>query len=110
MSIRFYISWYPGDPIYPAYMPDCALLISPTSISQQWNIRSLSTLRARWIWDSAAFPYLNSPKSPPTAAALLARQLKIIEGVNIPTLLCPLDSPLRPGSMSVETTDHQIAS
>ena len=109
MPTRFYVSWYLGDPVYPAYVPDCALLLSPTSLSRRWTVRALDVLPSRLILDSGGFRYLRSSERPPTVQETLARQLAILGGVAVPTLLCPLDSPLSPGPAPVSDVDQQIA-
>lgn len=109
MPIRFYVSWYLGDPVYPAYSRDCSLLLSPTSLSRQWTLADLPTLPARLILDSGGFRYHRSGDAPPTAAELLQRQLAILSGHTIPTLICPLDSPLGHGAVSAVHTDAHVA-
>lgn len=109
MPFRFYVSWYLGDPDYPTYVPDCTLLLSPTSLSRQWTVRELPTLPSRVILDSGGFRYLNSDDRPPTADELLQRQLAILDHTAIPTLLCPLDSPLGQSSLSIGDADQHIS-
>ena len=108
MSIRFYVSWYLGDPVYPAFAPDCALLISPTSLSRRWTVRQLPAWPTRLILDSGGFRYLQTNERPPIAQEVLTRQLEILDGVTIPTLLCPLDSPMAPRPMSISAADQQV--
>ncbi len=110
MPIHFYVSWYLGDPVYPVYSTDCALLLSPTSVSSRWTLRSLSAQPTRLILDSGGFRYSTSSENPPTAADLLHRQLLILDGLVIPTLLCPLDSPVGSGRIQVLAADQQISS
>ncbi|MBK9052031.1 MAG: hypothetical protein IPL78_14315 [Chloroflexi bacterium] len=50
----FYVSWYPGDPIYPAHDPNCALLVSITSVAQDWTIDQLPHLPQKLLIDSGA--------------------------------------------------------
>lgn len=109
MSIRFYVSWYLGDPDYPTYVSDCALLLSPTSLARNWTVRDLPTLPSRLILDSGGFRYLNSDDRAPSAGELLLRQLAILDHITIPTLLCPLDSPLGQVSLSIVSADQLIA-
>ena len=109
MPIRFYVSWYLGDPVYPAYTRDCSLLLSPTSLSRQWTLRDLSALPARLILDSGGFRYHRSGEKAPTAHELLERQLSILGDTGIPTLLCPLDSPIGWSSVGIVDTDLKIA-
>lgn len=109
MSIRFYVSWYLGDPVYPAYASDCGLLLSPTSLSRDWTVRNLSTLPSCLILDSGGYRYSNSSERRPSAASLLERQLAIMGDAQIPTLVCPLDSPVGLGTPSVAKVDEQVA-
>jgi hypothetical protein len=45
----FYVSWYPGDPIYPYYDDDCAMLISVASVSSDWSLARLTKSPRRLI-------------------------------------------------------------
>lgn len=109
MSVRFFVSWYLGDPLYPTYVEDCALLLSPTSLSRDWTLRNFPEKPSQLILDSGAFRYLNSNEQPPTPATLLERQLAILDGHNIPTLLCPLDSPIVSGIVASADVDRQVS-
>lgn len=107
--IRFYVSWYPGDPIYPIHASDCSMLLSPTSVSDVWTVQRLSSLPARLIVDSGGYRYAASDDIPPTAATLLQRQIKIIANSRISTLLCALDTPLTLPQITPVQADQNIA-
>jgi tRNA-guanine family transglycosylase len=72
-------------------------------------VRELNALPSRLILDSGGFRYLRSGERPPTVQEVLARQLAILGGIAVPTLLAPLDSPLPPGPVPVSAVDQQIA-
>jgi tRNA-guanine family transglycosylase len=91
--MRLFVAWYPGDPIYPQYDPDCALLISPTSVAGRWKMRHLPVQPQSLIVDSGGFRYSMSTE-PPTQRAVFERQLRLIEGADCPVTLCQLDYPL----------------
>jgi tRNA-guanine family transglycosylase len=92
--MRFYISWYPGDPWYPVYDEDCAMLISVTSVSQVWSLDDFLKLPRYLMLDSGGYRYAIAPDERPTPREVFERQLRIIEDREVETVLCGLDYPI----------------
>lgn len=99
MSMIFYVSWYPGDPYYPSYDDDCSLLISISSVSRDWKIKSFPQLPKQLIVDSGGFRYAYLPNESLTPKKTLERQINMLANVEIPTLVCTLDVPVIENSL-----------
>ena len=94
----FYVSWYPGDPWYPLYDDDCAMLISVPSMYRDWTLNNVAKPPRRLMLDSGGYRYAIAPSESPTAKEVFERQLRTIEGCQVETILCTLDYPiLNPG-------------
>lgn len=106
--MRFYVSWYPGDPWYPLYDDDCALLISVTSVSREWTLQEVTQLPCSLILDSGGYRYAIAPTERPAPKTLLEWQLRIIPDMRIPTLLCALDFPILDETLSANQKDQCI--
>jgi tRNA-guanine family transglycosylase len=106
--MRFYVSWYSGDPWYPDYEDDCAMLISVTSVSQTWTLRDPDNLPKHLILDSGGYRYARYPDQTPTPIALFQRQLDIVAETPVPTLLCSLDFPILDDGLSQPEKDACI--
>lgn len=104
----FYVSWYPGDPLYPAYDPDCALLVSITSVAQDWTIDRLATLPRRLLIDSGGYRFAIAPDDALSPTQVLQRQLALLNGATIPTIICARDYPLLDKSISPNERDKSI--
>jgi 7-cyano-7-deazaguanine tRNA-ribosyltransferase len=120
--MEFFVSWYCGDACYPLYDDDCSLLISVTSVPQGWTIRSLPKLPKRLLIDSGGFHLISTTHIPRqlleknashtpkkkggdsdtredellhiSPKKILERQLAILDGENIPAIVCALDYPI----------------
>jgi tRNA-guanine family transglycosylase len=132
----FFVSWYQGDAYYPLYDDDCSLLISITSVSQGWTIRSLPKLPSRLLIDSGGFRLTNTPQIPRQLLSenifsfsaqthdenfsgreaasrilpkrVLERQLSLLDGESIPTIVCSLDYPILDASLSWQEKAKRI--
>jgi 7-cyano-7-deazaguanine tRNA-ribosyltransferase len=104
----FYVSWYPGDPIYPIYDNDCSLLISITSVSTDWNIRQFQIFPRRLLIDSGGYRFAFAPDEARSASDVLSRQISLLAGVEIPTIICSLDFPILDDSLSSNQKDECI--
>ena len=138
--MEFFVSWYQGDAYYPVYDDDCSLLISITSVSQEWTIRSLPKLPRRLLIDSGGFHLGTASQIPRHLLAIggsrgntditsdelffsrfpkddlwhilaervLERQLSILGGERIPTIVCALDYPILDNSLSWWEKEERI--
>ena len=104
----FYVSWYPGDPIYPAYDPDCALLVSITSVAQDWTIDQLPHLPQKLLIDSGGYRFATASKEALSPAQVLQRQLALLNGAKVPTIICARDYPLLSKNLSDNGRDSSI--
>ena len=86
--MRFYVSWYPGDPWYPLYDDDCAMLISITSVSREWTPGDFAELPRYLMLDSGGYRFANAPSERPTPREVFERQSHLIEGYGIKGILC----------------------
>src|SRR5579859_3880379 len=133
----FFVSWYPGDAYYPLYDEDCSLLVSITSVSQEWTIRSLPKLPRRLLIDSGGFhlastaqiprQLLTSPMSGSTVRMygedvdtqeedlfhilpkkVLDRQFALLESCDLPTIVCSLDYPILDADLGWQKREMHI--
>jgi 7-cyano-7-deazaguanine tRNA-ribosyltransferase len=104
----FYISWYPGDPNYPSYDDDCSMLISITSVSQEWDIRRLPNLPNRLIVDSGGYKYSSLQGDSINPRNILDRQISILSDIKIPTVICACDFPILDSSIPSNRKDEKI--
>jgi tRNA-guanine family transglycosylase len=105
--MRFYVSWYPGDPWYPRYDDDCAMLISVASVSQVWSLDEFDKTPCYLMLDSGGYRYASVPGERPNPKEIFERQLRIIEGYEVKTILCALDYPIiDPGASSNQKDRH----
>jgi len=105
--MRLYTAWYPGDPVYPQYDEDCALLISPTSVANRWKVNDLPKQPQSLIVDSGGFRY-SLTGSVPTQKQVFARQVKMIDKVTYNVTLCHLDYPLIDSQLTSNQRDRLI--
>jgi 7-cyano-7-deazaguanine tRNA-ribosyltransferase len=128
----FFVSWYQGDAYYPSYDDNCSLLISITSVSQNWTIQSLPKLPRRLLIDSGGFHLISAshiPRNMLSSSAkkssevlhtredellrilpqrILDRQLAILGGENIPTIVCALDYPILDADLNWQEKEKRI--
>jgi tRNA-guanine family transglycosylase len=107
--MRFYVSWYPGDPWYPLYDDDCAMLISIASVSRDWTLGNFPKPPRYLMLDSGGYRYAIAPRERPKPREVFERQLRIIEGYEVETVLCTLDYPILDPSMSSNEKDRCIS-
>jgi len=106
--MRFYVSWYPGDPWYPLYDDDCAMLISVTSVSREWTLGDFVELPCYLMLDSGGYRFAIAPSERPTPKEVFERQLRLVEGYVIKTILCALDYPILDPEVSSNEKDRCI--
>jgi len=104
----FYASWYPGDPNYATYDPDCAMLISVTSVSRVWQLASLKALPKHLMIDSGGFRYATTESKSPSPRTVFQQQVAMIGSVKHPITLCALDHPTLPKRLSSVERDRAI--
>jgi 7-cyano-7-deazaguanine tRNA-ribosyltransferase len=104
----FYVSWYPGDPIYPAHDPECALLVSITSVARDWTIDQLPVLPRKLLVDSGGYRFAVAPREALSPAQVLERQLSLVNGAAVPTIICARDYPILDKSLSSTEKDKSI--
>jgi tRNA-guanine family transglycosylase len=106
--MHFYVSWYPGDPWYPLYDDDCAMLISIASVSREWALSGFPKLPRRLMLDSGGYRYAIAPNERPAPRELFKRQLRIVAGLEVETILCSLDYPILDAEASSNEKDRCI--
>jgi 7-cyano-7-deazaguanine tRNA-ribosyltransferase len=106
--MRFYVSWYPGDPCYPFYDSDCALLVSISSVSIAWTIKKFPKYPCYLMIDSGGFRFATTSNSTHLPKKNLERQLAIIADTGIPSIISALDYPILDSSFSSNEKDHKI--
>ena len=106
--MRFYVSWYPGDPWYPRYDDNCAMLISVASVSQGWSLRDFSPPPRYLMLDSGGYRYAIAPNERLSPKEVFDRQLRMIEDVEVETILCALDYPILDSDVTSNEKDRCI--
>lgn len=106
--MNFYVSWYPGDPYYPLYDLDCALLISVSSVSKSWTINNFPKLPQHLMIDSGGFRFATTSNHIYMPKKNLERQLAIIADSGIPSIINALDYPILDSNISSNEKDHKI--
>lgn len=106
--MRFYVSWYPGDPEYPQYDDECALLVSITSVAQQWSVRNLQRTPKFLMIDSGGFRFATAPHEALSPARILDRQIQLLDGLDIPTIICARDYPILDRKATTQKKDECI--
>lgn len=104
----FYVSWYLGDPFYPVYDDDCAMLISITSVTRDWTIDRFPRLPKRLMIDSGGYRFAIAPQEALLPAQVLQRQLGLLNGLSIPTIICARDYPILDKSLRSSEKDQCI--
>ena len=107
--MKFYVSWYSGDPWYPNFFPDCNMLISITSISQNWKLSRQKDIPASLIIDSGGFRFASNPQERITPKQAFQRQLKLLDYQPKEVFLCSLDYPILNMSCSDVEKDQCIS-
>lgn len=92
--MRFYVSWYPGDPWYPRYDDDCAMLVSITSVSQIWTLDRYATKPRYLMLDSGGYRYATAPGERPNPSEAFDRQMRVLEAYDGEAVVCALDYPV----------------
>lgn len=105
--MRLFTAWYPGDPIYPRYDENCALLISVTSVANRWKVSDLPYQPQSLMIDSGGFRY-SLIGNAPTQKQVFERQIKMIQNVTSDVTLCQLDYPLVDPQLSSNQRDRLI--
>lgn len=104
----FYVSWYLGDPFYPVYDDDCAMLVSITSVARDWTIDRFPRLPKRLMIDSGGYRFAIAPQEALLPAQVLRRQLDLLNGLSIPTIICARDYPILDKSLGSSEKDWCI--
>lgn len=104
----FFVSWYPGDPNYPRYDDDCAMLISVTSVARDWSLRQFNTLPQRLIIDSGGYRYAIAPQESLSPPSLFKRQLSILDQAPVEAIICARDYPVLDTSLTSNQKDYCI--
>lgn len=104
----FYVSWYLGDPLYPSYDPECALLVSITSVARDWTIHQLPVLPQKLLIDSGGYRFAIAPREALSPAQVLQRQMTLLNGAPIPTIICARDYPILDKSLTSAEKDQSI--
>jgi 7-cyano-7-deazaguanine tRNA-ribosyltransferase len=106
--LKYYVSWYPGDPYYPMYDSDCSLLVSASSVSNEWNIKRFPVLPCNFMVDSGGYRYGTTKIGEYPPKKILKKQLSIISDTGIPSIVCPLDYPILEAGLSSNYKDRNI--
>lgn len=91
--MHYYISWTHSDPIYHDAVPGIGVLVSPPNVNQVWHVSQWPSQPCYLIVDSGAFQEYRAGRVR-NPAEVLARQLAMVAGGQIPTGLCHLDVPV----------------
>jgi tRNA-guanine family transglycosylase len=105
--LKFFVSWYPGDPYYSVHDKDCSLLVSITSVARDWTIRTFPKPPRRLLIDSGAYRFAAAPQDL-SPAQVLDRQLSLLDNAPIPTIICARDYPILDKSFSSKKKDQSI--
>ncbi len=108
VDMEFFVSWYRGDAYYPLYDDDCSLLISITSVSQDWTIHSFPKFPSRLLIDSGGYRFAIAPHEALSPKRVLERQLSLLADERIPTIICARDYPILDASLSMTEKDKCI--
>lgn len=106
--MRFYASWYPGDPIYSQYDHNASMLISVTSVSRIWKLETLNPLPRNLMIDSGGFRYATTESKMPSPKEIFRQQLTMIGDLDHEITLCALDHPIFLNHLSSITPDRAI--
>jgi len=107
--MRFYASWYPGDPWYPHYDPDAAVLVSVTSVSRQWQVAHQGILPRYLILDSGGYRYALAPGERPSPRQNFERQLRMLGDSEVETTLCASDHPILSPNTPSNERDRSVS-
>jgi len=105
--MRFYASWYPGDPVYADFDADCAMLVSATSVSKHWTPDVWSNAPKHLLIDSGAFRYALNGETP-TQRSVFERQMRMIAPFQGDVMVCPLDYPLIAPNLTTSQADRLL--
>ena len=106
--MRFYVSWYHGDPLYQCYDDECSMLISPTSVASDWTLRRLPALPRRVMIDSGGYRYMSVHHGLPTPKEVFEQQLSMVDDTGVPATLCALDFPMAERGLSSKERDRRL--
>jgi tRNA-guanine family transglycosylase len=106
--MKFFVSWYPGDPWYPTYDAECNMLISVTSVSRDWRVIRYSHFPKSLVIDSGGYRFANNPDERLTPKAVLKKQLQMVGNQRIQTWVCALDYPILTPTMTANEKDYCI--
>lgn len=107
--MKFYVSWYPGDPWYPDYDPNCHVLVSVSSVSQFWKLGKYKRLPKSIILDSGGYRYAKNPNERLIPRDVLVKQLKMLGSSGVKAFVCALDYPILDPSMPSNEKDRCIS-
>jgi len=107
--MKFYVSWYPGDPWYPDYDSDCNMLISITSVSQTWKLSRHKRMPNSLIVDSGGYRFAMNPNERLTPKQVFAKQTKLLDYMPAEIFLCSLDYPILNMNSSDSEKDQFIS-
>jgi queuine/archaeosine tRNA-ribosyltransferase len=107
-TVRFYVSWYHGDPLYQCYDDECCMLVSPTSVASDWTLRRLPALPRKVMIDSGGFRYMTVYNKMPTPREVFEQQLRMLKDTDVPATLCALDFPMAERNLSSNEWDRRL--
>ena len=105
--MNFFISWSFSDPHYASFMPGVNLLVSPSGVSQSWNISHFQVQPERYIIDSGAFALMNH-ESEWSQKKVFSIQSNMLNGVTVPTWVGHFDQPIPPSCESHSAVYQRI--
>jgi 7-cyano-7-deazaguanine tRNA-ribosyltransferase len=84
------------------------VLISITSVAQDWAIRCFPALPRRLLIDSGGYRFAIAPHEALSPKEVLARQLSLLGSAEIPTIVCARDYPILDASLDSNKKDGCI--
>jgi tRNA-guanine family transglycosylase len=106
--MEFYVSWSHSDPLYQLYDKRCSMLVSITAVSHIWQLSRFPKLPYHIMLDSGSYSYISNNLPLPTPKAIFHRQLRILDGLTIPAIICTVDHPILNKSMSLTEKNRAI--
>jgi len=107
--MRFYVSWYSGDPEYQQIDGDSRVLISPTSVSKAWHIEDFRFPPRSIMIDSGSFHFIdtNGQRLTKTQNEVFEEQIRIL-GDFKPAIISHLDFAIPRTGISEPTMKERI--
>jgi tRNA-guanine family transglycosylase len=104
----FYVSWSHSDPLYQLYDRQCSMLISIMAISNTWQLTRFPALPYQIMLDSGSYTYVASRQQLPKPKDVFKRQLAVLAGTDVPSIICAVDRPMLEKTLSLTERNQAI--